>query len=230
MNWDIILEQISDYGQGAKLTLFLTVTSLAIAFVLAVPLAFLRNSRHRGIRYAILTYSLIFRGTPLLVQLFLVYFGLGQFELIRSSFLWPWLSSPLICALLVFILNATAYSVEIFAGSLCHISACEIEGTRAYGMSRPYKVRRILIPAMLIRALPFYENEVIMMLHATALASTITLLEITGVAGRIASIHFIPLEAYITAAAFYLFITFILKSAFRLVRHRWAGYFDSRMI
>jgi len=230
MNWNIILGYVSDYGQGAKLTLFLTFSSLTIAFVLAVPLAFLRNSRHLGIRYAILTYSLIFRGTPLLVQLFLIYFGLAQFELIRNSLLWSWLSSPLICALLVFVLNTTAYSVEIFAGSLRHIPAGEIEAARAYGMSRLCEARRILIPAMLTRSLPLYGNEVIMMLHATSLASTITLLEITGTARRIALTHYIQFEAYIAAAALYLIITFVLISAFQLVRHRWAEHLESQMI
>jgi len=226
MNWDIIIEHLADYAQGARLTLFLTFVSLAIAFMLAVPLAFLRNSRHGAIRYALLFYSLIFRGTPLLVQLFLVYFGLAQFDLIRSSFLWPWLSSPLICALMVFVLNSTAYSVEIFAGGLRHIPAGEIEAARAYGMSRLCEARRILIPAMLTRSLPLYGNEVIMMLHATSLASTITLLEITGTARRIVLTDYIQFEAYITAAGLYLVMTFCLVSAFQLVRKCWSGYLE----
>ena len=94
MNWDIIAENRFLFLEGAKLTLVLTFFALLMAFAIAVPLSFLRNSNNRAIRGAVHAYTLIFRGTPLLVQLFLIYFGLAQFELIQTSFLWPWLSSP----------------------------------------------------------------------------------------------------------------------------------------
>ncbi|WP_439626842.1 ABC transporter permease [Shinella sp.] len=229
MNWDVIAENLPLYAEGAKLTLFLAVVSLALSFVLAVPLAFLRNSRVPAVRYAILGYTLVFRGTPLLVQLFLVYFGLAQFELIRASVLWPWLSSPMVCVLLTFVLNTTAYSTEIFAGGLRHIPVGEIEAARAYGMSRRAQAFRILIPGMLTRSLPLYGNEVIMMLHATALASTVTLLETTGVARRITLNYYIQFEPYVTAAAIYLTLTFVLVSGFQLIQRRWAGYLESRI-
>lgn len=229
MNWDIIAENLSLYAEGAKLTLILASTSLAISFVLAVPLAFLRNSRAPALRYAILGYTLLFRGTPLLVQLFLIYFGLAQFELIRSSLIWPWLSSPMVCVLITFVLNTTAYTTEIFAGGLRHIPIGEIEAARAYGMSGWTQARRILIPAMLTRSLPLYGNEMIMMLHATSLASTVTLLETTGVARMITLDYYIQFEPYVTAAAIYLVMTFVLVSAFQLVQRRWAGYLETRI-
>ncbi|MGJ7042381.1 arginine/ornithine transport system permease protein [Shinella sp. BE166] len=229
MNWDVITENLTLYAEGAKLTLLLAVVSLALSFVLAVPLAFLRNSRVPAVRYAILSYTLVFRGTPLLVQLFLVYFGLAQFELIRASVFWPWLSSPMVCVLLTFVLNTTAYSTEIFAGGLRHIPVGEIEAARAYGMSRRAQAFRILIPGMLTRSLPLYGNEMIMMLHATALASTVTLLETTGVARRITLNYYIQFEPYVTAAAIYLTLTFVLVSGFQLIQRRWAGYLESRI-
>ncbi|MCQ4633576.1 ABC transporter permease subunit [Shinella sp. CPCC 100929] len=229
MNWDVIAENLPLYAEGAKLTLLLAVVSLALSFVLAVPLAFLRNGRVPAVRYAVLGYTLVFRGTPLLVQLFLVYFGLAQFELIRASVFWPWLSSPMVCVLLTFVLNTTAYSTEIFAGGLRHIPVGEIEAARAYGMSRRAQAFRILIPGMLTRSLPLYGNEMIMMLHATALASTVTLLETTGVARRITLNYYIQFEPYVTAAAIYLTLTFVLVSGFQLIQRRWAGYLESRI-
>lgn len=229
MNWDVIAENLPLYAQGAKLTLLLASVSLVISFFLAVPLAFLRNSHNRAVRYGILGYTLVFRGTPLLVQLFLIYFGLAQFGMIRTSVLWPWLSSPLVCVLIAFILNSAAYTTEIFAGGLRHIPSGEIEAARAYGMSGWTQARRILIPAMLTRSLPLYGNEMIMMLHATALASTVTLLETTGVARTITLNDYIQFEPYVTAAAIYLMLTFVLVSAFQIVQRRWAGYLYHRI-
>lgn len=229
MNWNVIAENLPLYAEGAKLTLLLAFASLAISFVLAVPLAFLRNSRIAAVRYAVLGYTLVFRGTPLLVQLFLVYFGLAQFELIRTSIVWPWLSSPMVCVLLTFVLNTAAYTTEIFAGGLRHIPVGEIEAARAYGMSRWTQARCILIPAMLTRSLPLYGNEMIMMLHATSLASTVTLLETTGVARMITLNSYIQFEPYVTAAAIYLALTFVLVSGFQFVQRRWAGYLETRI-
>lgn len=229
MNWDVIAENLPLYLEGAKLTLILTFASLGISFFLSIPLAFLRNSENAILRCAVVAYTLVFRGTPLLVQLFLIYFGLAQFGLVRQSVLWPWLSSPMVCVIATFVLNTTAYSTEIFAGGLRHVPVGEIEAARAYGMSRLVQARRILIPAMLTRSLPLYSNEMIMMLHATSLASTVTLLEVTGVARNITLNYYIQFEPYVTAAAIYLTLTFVLVSAFQLAQKRWAGYLESRI-
>lgn len=229
MNWDVIVENLPLYLEGAKLTLVLASASLGISFFLAIPLAFLLNSENAALRYTVMAYTLVFRGTPLLVQLFLIYFGLAQFGLLRESVLWPWLSSPMVCVIAAFVLNTTAYSTEIFAGGLRHIPVGEIEAARAYGMSGLVQARRILIPAMLTRSLPLYGNEMIMMLHATSLASTVTLLEVTGVARNITLNYYIQFEPYVTAAAIYLVLTFALVSAFQLVQRRWAGYLESRI-
>ncbi len=229
MNWSVIADNLGAYAAGARLTVTLTVASLAIAFVVALPLAFARNSRHPLLRYAVLTYTLIFRGTPLLVQLFLIYFGLAQFELVRQSIVWPWLSSPMVCVLAAFVLNSAAYTTEIFAGGLRHIPIGEIEAARAYGMSPWVAARRILIPAMLTRSLPLYSNEMIMMLHATSLASTVTLLETTGVARKITLTDYIQFEPYVTAAGIYLVLTAVLVSAFQLAHRRWGKHLTTRM-
>ena len=122
MNWGIIAENLGLYAQGAKLTLFLASASLAISFFLAVPLAFLRNSRIAALRHTVLGYTLVFRGTPMLVQLFLIYFGLAQFELVRESVIWPWLSSPLVCVLIAFVLAVEA-SASPRRDSVLHFAA-----------------------------------------------------------------------------------------------------------
>ncbi|MCD1633672.1 ABC transporter permease subunit [Martelella mediterranea] len=228
MNWDIIAENSGLFLEGAKLTLVLTFFALLLAFAIAVPLSFLRNSNNRAIRGAVHAYTLVFRGTPLLVQLFLIYFGLAQFELIQTSFLWPWLSSPMVCVLMALALNSGAYTTEIFAGALRHIPHGEIEAARAFGIPPLAAARRILLPAMLTRALPLYGNEMIMMLHATSLASTVTLLETTGVARQISLNDYIQFEPYVTAAGIYLVMTFVLVSAFQLVQRRYAGYLQPR--
>lgn len=228
MNWDIIYENLGRYADGAQLTVILTAVVLCISFFLSIALALARNARNPLIRGMVSLYTLVFRGTPLLVQLFLIYYGLAQFDMLRASFLWPWLSSPLVCVLIAFVLNTTAYTTEIFAGGLRHLPPGEIEAARAFGMSWWTQVRRILLPAMLTRSLTLYSNEMIMMLHATSLASTVTLMEITGVARNITLNYYIQFEPYVTAAIIYLALTFVLVGCFRFAERRWAGYLQPR--
>ncbi|MBT9385145.1 ABC transporter permease subunit [Pseudooceanicola sp. CBS1P-1] len=228
MNWYVVTENLGQYAAGARLTLLLTVVSLLLAFCLAVPLAFARNSADRRISGAVQVYTTLFRGTPLLVQLFLIYFGLAQFGWLRASILWPWLSSPLVCAILTFVLNSGAYTTEIFAGGLRAIPKGEVEAARACGFSPLQAARRILIPAMLTRALPLYGNEVIMMLHATSLASTVTLLEVTGVARNLTLNYYIQLEPYAAAALIYLGLTAVLVGGFQILEARHARYLRLR--
>ncbi|MFC3396317.1 ABC transporter permease [Brenneria rubrifaciens] len=227
MNWGVIAENFALYAHGAGLTLLLTFLSLGVGFFLSLALALARNGAPKAIRGVIALYTLIFRGTPLLIQLFLIYYGLAQFDLLRASVLWPWLSSPLVCVLLAFVLNTTAYTTEIFAGGLRHLPAGEIEAAKAFGMSSPVVVRRILLPAMLTRSLSLYGNETIMMLHATSLASTVTLMEITGVARNISLNYYIQFEPYVAAGVIYLILTLLLVAVFRYAEKRYAGYLKS---
>jgi len=224
MNWHVVFDNIGLYAQGTWLTIKLTSITLFIAFFLSLPLAFARNSANLWLRGTIIAYTTVFRGTPLLLQLFLVYFGLAQFELLRASILWPWLSSPLFCTLLVFVLNSASYTTEIFAGGLRAISKGEVEAAEACGMSRLRIVRRIMIPAMLSRVLPNYGNEMIFLMHSTALASTVTLMELTGVARNITLNYYIQLEPYLAAALIYLALSLLLVGGLKLVERRVAGY------
>lgn len=224
MNWDVVIQNLGLYAEGAALTVRLSLMSLGTAFLLALPLAFARNSANAALRWTVIAYTTVFRGTPLLVQLFLVYFGLSQFGLLRATILWPWLSSPLFCALLVFVLNSAAYTTEIFAGGLRAIPKGEVEAAQAYGLSPWRAARRIHIPGMISRTLPLYGNEAIMLMHATSLASTVTLMEITGVARNITLNYYIQLEPYAAAAIIYLVLTAILVTAVQLAERRFASY------
>jgi arginine/ornithine transport system permease protein len=164
----------------------------------------------------------------MLVQLFLLYYGLAQFDVIRDSFMWPYFSSASFCACLAFAINTSAYTAEILAGSLKATPPGEIEAARAMGMSRAKLYRRILLPSAMRRALPQYSNEVIMMLHTTSLASLVTLIDLTGAARTISSQYYMPFEAFITAGLFYLVLTIALVRLFKRAELRWLAYLTPR--
>ena len=230
MSFDIALvwANLPMYGQGILVTLKLLLIALAVGLLLAVPLALMRVSRRPWVNFPAWLYTYVIRGTPMLVQLFLVYYGLAQFHSVRESWLWPWLSDATFCACLAFAINTSAYTAEILAGSLKSTAHGEIEAARAMGMSPGLLYRRILLPSALRRALPQYSNEVIMMLHTTSLASVVTLIDITGAAKTVSSQYYLPFEAYITAGLFYLGLTFILVRLFKLAERRWLAYLAPR--
>ena len=188
----------------------------------------MRVSKQPAVNFPAWLYTYVIRGTPMLVQLYLLYYGLAQFEAVRDSMFWPMLSNATFCACLAFAINTSAYSAEILAGSIKATPSGEIEAAKAIGMSRFKLYRRILLPSALRRSLPQYSNEVIMMLHATSLASLVTLVDITGAARTINSQFYMPFEAYITAGVFYLCLTYILVRLFRLAETRWLVYLAPR--
>jgi arginine/ornithine transport system permease protein len=216
------------YLAGLLETLKLLAISLLFGLMAALPLALMRVSRNRAINALAWTYTYVIRGTPMLVQLFLIYYGLAQFAVVRESVAWPWLSSATFCACLAFAINTSAYTAEIVAGSLRATPHGEIEAARAMGMSRALMYRRILFPSAMRRALPQYSNEVIMMLQTTSLASIVTLMDITGAARAVNAQYYLPFEAYITAGALYLCLTFVLVQLFKLAERRWLGYMAPR--
>lgn len=220
MSWDVIAENLPLYLSGAWVTLQLLAISLLFGIVIAIPLAVLRAMGGLSSRL-IWLYTYVFRGTPMLVQLFIIYYGLGQFEAVRESWAWEWLQNAWFCACLAFVLNTAAYTTEIIAGAIKALPHGEIEAAKAYGMDRLTLLRRIVLPAALRRALPAYGNEAIFMLHGTSLAMLVTIADLTGVAKRINATHYIPFEAYITAGLFYLALTMSLVALFRWAENRW---------
>jgi arginine/ornithine transport system permease protein len=227
-DYNVILENLPLYFGGVLVTLKILLISLACGLALAIPLGLMRVSKSALVNFPAWLYTYVIRGTPMLVQLFLIYYGLAQFEVVRESVLWPYFSSATFCACLAFAINTSAYSAEILAGSLKATPHGEIEAAKAMGMSRFKLYRRILLPSALRRALPQYSNEVIMMLHTTSLASIVTLIDITGAARTVSSQYYLPFEAFITAGLFYLCLTFILVRLFKLAERRWLAYLAPR--
>ena len=227
-DYQMIWENLPLYWGGVLVTVKILLISLAFGLSLALPLALMRVSKSPWVNFPAWLYTYVIRGTPMLVQLFLIYYGLAQFEFIRDSFMWPYFSSATFCACLAFAINTSAYTAEILAGSLKATPPGEIEAAKAMGMSRAKLYRRILLPSALRRALPQYSNEVIMMLHTTSLASIVTLIDITGAAKTVNSQFYMPFEAYITAGVFYLALTFILVQLFKRAERRWLGYMAPR--
>lgn len=228
MNWSVILENLPLFGNGVVVSLLLTAVAALCGLLLAVPLAAMRLSRNPWLALPVAAYTFVIRGTPAMVQLFLVYYGLSQFEAVRDSALWPWFSSAAFCAVFAFIVNTTAYTTEIFAGSLRAIPAGEVEAAQSLGMGRFTLYRRILIPSMLRRALPQYSNEVIMLLHMSSLASLVTMLDITGAARLVNAQYYLAFEPFITAGALYLALTLLLVQAFRACERKWLAYLQPR--
>ncbi|MHC2148432.1 ABC transporter permease [Pseudomonas sp. 210_17 TE3656] len=228
LDYHLIWQNLPLYLNGILLTLKVLLISLGCGLVLAVPLALMRVSRACLLRYPAWLYTYVIRGTPMLVQLFLIYYGLAQFEAVRHSPLWPYLSSATFCTCLAFAINTSAYSAELLAGSLRSTPRGEIEAARAMGMSRLTLYRRILLPSALRRALPQYSNEVLMMLQTTSLASIVTLVDITGAAKTFNARYYLPFEAFITAGLIYLVLTFMLVRLFKLAERRWLAYLAPR--
>lgn len=216
----LLLTSTVTLAGGIPLTLLLTFASLLAGFVLAVPLAFMRASPRKWLSLPVLAYTYVFRGTPLLVQLFIIYYGLGQVGAIRSSVLWVLLRDPFWCCLLAFSLNGAAYTTEIFRGGIQAVATGMIEAAQAVGMSPLQIKRRIIFPIAFRSVLPSYANEVISLVKATSLASTVTLLEITGLSRKLVSETFAPYEIFIAAGVLYLGLTFLLTGFFNVLEAR----------
>ncbi|MEG2977514.1 MAG: ABC transporter permease [Comamonas sp.] len=231
MSWEIIFqpEHLAMYGQGLITTLWLLLSCLLIGFVLAILTALALTSRSWLLAKLAGSFTYFVRGTPLLIQVYLIYYGLGQLEWIQARWdeVWPWtyFKQPFFCALLAFALNNAGYTAEMLAGAIRETSPGEVEAARAMGMSRFQIMSRIVLPSAMRRTLPPYSNEVVQMLHSTSLASVVpTLTDVTAVASRIYSDFYLPFEAYLAAAVIYLCVTFALIGTFRLLEKRFLAY------
>jgi arginine/ornithine transport system permease protein len=235
MKWAIIFkpETLALYAEGIVNTLSLLLTSVSAGAVLAVLCALALTSRLPWLRAIVGAYTFVIRGTPLLIQVYLIYFGLGQLDFIQArwddQWPWTWFKEPFFCAMLAFALNTCAYTVELLAGAIRDTGHGEVEAAQAMGMSRWTTMRRILLPSALRRSLPGYSNEVIMMLHSTSLASAVpALLDITGAARSIYSDFYLPFEAFITAGVIYATLTLALVGLFKLAERRWLAHLAPR--
>ena len=221
MDLDFALEHLPRLLKAAKLTIELTLLSLFFGIFVGVFFAILRTSKSKILFYISYYYSYVLRGTPLLVQIFIIYFGLAQLEWIRESFLWIFLKEPYSCAILAFTLNTGAYSSEIFRSAFETINKGIIEAAKGLGLSKINTFFKIKLPIAIRQSLPAYGNEMILMLKGTSLASTVTLLDLTGVAKHIISTTFRPVEVFIVAGSIYLLMTFLIHNLIKFLEKRY---------
>jgi arginine/ornithine transport system permease protein len=224
MRVDLVLAHWQLFAEGVWMTLQLTAIALSVGFLIALPAGIARARRTPYASPAINAYVYLFRGTPLLVQTYLVYYGLSQFEWIRTSWAWTFLRDPWWCAVIAFSLNSGAYATEIIRGAIETTPKGELEAGRALGLAPRQVTRLLLIPSALRRALPQYGNEAVFMLHGSVVASVITLQDILGAGRTLNSRFYLAYEGILTAALLYMAITFLIVLIFRRLEWRYLGH------
>ena len=195
---------------GLDNTILLLLISLPLGFVLALLFALGRVSKITLLSRTIASYIFVIRGTPLLVQIYLIYFGLGSVKLIRESFLWYALKEPFWCGVIALTINTVAYGAEIFRGGIQSIEKSQVESGLSLGFGKFLLLRKIILPIAIRKVLPSYGNELILMVKATSLVSLTTYMEMTGIARKIMAKTFAPVEAFIAAGILYLFLNFLM--------------------
>ena len=212
MDLDLMINSIPKLLNATFTTLKLLSLSLIFGLIIGLIFAIMRLSNNKLIGNFSYGFSYVFRGTPLLVQIFIIYFGLGQIEYLRSTILWSILKEPYWCAIIAFALNTGAYTSEILRSAFQTIKPGLIEAGKSLGISSKIIFYKIQIPIAIKQSLPAYGNEIILMLKGTSLASTVTLMDLTGVAKYIISTTFKPVEVFIVAGSIYLFLTFLIHN------------------
>lgn len=225
-----IIDYLPRYFWGAVLTLELTAISCVIGFLISVPVAIGRLSKNPIIRVPIFCYMFFFRGTPLIAQLYLIYYGSGQFvPALKSVGLWDgYFREPYFCALLTLVLNTVAYTAEILRGAILGVPTGEIEAARAFGMSRLMQLRRVILPRAFRIGLPAYTNEIVFLFQATSLVSVITLIDLVGTARDIIADTLRSHTVWIFTGIIYLVISYFLFWVLGKVEWAWSGHLRPR--
>ena len=222
MDLELMINSFPKLLSAAVITLKLLSVSLIIGLFIGLFFAILRLNKNIFINRFAYGYSYVFRGTPLLVQIFIIYFGLGQIEYLRSTVLWVILKEPYWCAIIAFALNTGAYTSEILRSAFQTIKPGIIEAGKSLGISNKVIFYKIQIPIAIRQSLPAYGNEIILMMKGTSLASTVTLMDLTGVAKYIISTTFKPIEVFIVAGGIYLFMTFIIHNVIKFLEKKYS--------
>ena len=221
MDIELMINSFPKLLNATLITLKLLSVSLILGLFIGLGFAVLRMNNNKLINKFAYGYSYIFRGTPLLVQIFIIYFGLGQIEYLRTTFLWVVLKEPYWCAIIAFSLNTGAYTSEILRSAFQTIKTGYLEAGRSLGIPSKIIFTKIQIPIAIKQSLPAYGNEIILMLKGTSLASTVTLMDLTGVAKYIISTTFKPVEVFIVAGGIYLFMTFIIHNVIKYLEKKY---------
>ena len=222
MDLELMINSLPKLLNAAVITLKLLSISLIIGLFIGLFFAILRLNKNIFINRFAYGYSYVFRGTPLLVQIFIIYFGLGQIEYLRSTVLWVILKEPYWCAIIAFALNTGAYTSEILRSAFQTIKPGIVEAGKSLGISNKVIFYKIQIPIAIRQSLPAYGNEIILMMKGTSLASTVTLMDLTGVAKYIISTTFKPIEVFIVAGGIYLFMTFIIHNVIKFLEKKYS--------
>ena len=222
MDLELMINSFPKLLSAAAITLKLLTVSLIIGLFIGLFFAILRINKNKLISKFAYGYSYVFRGTPLLVQIFIIYFGLGQIEYLRSTVLWVILKEPYWCAIIAFALNTGAYTSEILRSAFQTIKPGIIEAGKSLGISNKVIFFKIQIPIAIRQSLPAYGNEIILMMKGTSLASTVTIMDLTGVAKYIISTTFKPIEVFIVAGGIYLFMTFIVHNVIKFLEKKYS--------
>jgi octopine/nopaline transport system permease protein len=222
MDFDLMINSAPKLLAASVITLKLLSASLFFGLFTGLIFAIMRMSNNMIINKFAYVYSYFFRGTPLLVQIFIIYFGLGQIEYLRSTFIWVILKEPYWCAIIAFTLNTGAYTSEILRSAFQTIKPGIIEAGKSLGISNKIIFYKIQIPIAIRQSLPAYGNEIILMMKGTSLASTVTLMDLTGVAKYIISTTFKPIEVFIVAGGIYLFMTFVIHNVIKYLEKKYS--------
>ena len=222
MDFELMANSFPKLLSAAVITLKLLSVSLIVGLFIGLIFAILRLNKNIFINKFAYGYSYVFRGTPLLVQIFIIYFGLGQIEYLISTFLWVILKEPYWCAIIAFALNTGAYTSEILRSAFQTIKPGIIEAGKSLGISNKIIFYKIQIPIAIRQSLPAYGNEIILMMKGTSLASTVTLMDLTGVAKYIISTTFKPIEVFIVAGGIYLFMTFVIHNVIKFLEKKYS--------
>jgi len=217
MNFALIIQHLPQLASGLFTTLELMLVALGLGLSLAILLTWLSSARHKYLILSIDGFIFLIRGTPLLVQLFIIYYGIGQFAWLRETPLWLFFKQPFACAILAFGLNTAAYTTELLRGAIKSIPVGEIEACHALGLTHGLMLRHIILPRALRLAMPAYSNEVIMVLKCTTLASTVTLLDLTGMVRLINAETYASLEFFLVAGIIYLVLNSLIMLLFKVL-------------
>jgi arginine/ornithine transport system permease protein len=228
MNWQIVAENWPMFVNGLFTTVLLLVGSILIGLISAIPLSLMRVSRNRWLSWPVASLTFVIRGAPVVVLLYLVYFGLGQLDFVHESFLGPILANATLCAVIALGVSTAGYTTEIFAGCIQDLPQGEIEAAMSFGMPRLKVYRYVVIPAMFRRALPQYANEIIFLLHATSLVSIITVIDLTGAARAVSALFYISFEPYLTIGAIYLILSLATQRVFKSLERRFLKHLRPR--
>ncbi|MCW7553808.1 arginine ABC transporter permease ArtM [Endozoicomonas gorgoniicola] len=220
MSMDAALSYLPELLKGLGTTLELTFASLLLGCTLALLFTLVLTLRIKVLNSLVRLQILLFTGTPLLVQIFLIYYGPAQFDLFKESRLWPLLSEPWFCAILALALNSAAYSTQLFKGAIDNVAPGEWEACYALGMTKGQALHKVILPHAVRRALPAYGNEMILIMKGSSLASTITLMDLMGYASRLNARTYDTLTVFTMAGIIYLVLTGIMTLCVRLLERK----------